>query len=352
NNKIVALLCSELLERTQTVFVMPQQCRLMVALCVIVTVPPAAIEHFLWMSLLHSVMLGSLALLDKWVPLVHLAKGHLDPLDHKDYLVTQGEKGFPGPPGLDMPGPQGEKGAPGFPGLPGSIGLTGPPGLTGRDGLPGSQGNDCHNGSKGEMGLMGTPGVPGLPGSSGDPGLPGFKGGVGDPGQKGERGDQGNPGTSGLKGEKGDQGVPGQSGYMGPPGQKGTVGEMGIPGPVGPKGTKGDSGIPGHPGFSGQEGDKGEQGVPGEPGIGVPGHPGEKVNALGITEASFRKQIICVTAIVIRSKQSILMVQRASRDSLDPVETKGRRVTWECQVNRVCRDTRETKAALDFLVRI
>lgn len=58
---------------------------------------------------------------------------------------VKGEKGYPGPPGLDMPGPQGEKGAPGFPGPPGGKGLPGPPGLPGRDGLIGNQGEDEKN---------------------------------------------------------------------------------------------------------------------------------------------------------------------------------------------------------------
>lgn len=53
----------------------------------------------------------------------------------------KGEKGYPGPPGLDMPGPQGEKGSSGFPGLPGAKGQSGPPGLPGRDGGIGGPGN-------------------------------------------------------------------------------------------------------------------------------------------------------------------------------------------------------------------
>lgn len=52
----------------------------------------------------------------------------------------KGEKGYPGPPGLDMPGPQGEKGSSGFPGLQGAKGQSGPPGLPGRDGGIGSPG--------------------------------------------------------------------------------------------------------------------------------------------------------------------------------------------------------------------
>lgn len=89
---------------------------------------------------------------------------------------------------------------------------------------------------------------------------------------------------------------------MGPPGQKGSLGEMGLPGlftqlahtcwkllrlnywywstfvgSMGPKGTKGDFGTPGHPGFRGTDGEKGEKGLAGEPGIGIPGPPGQRV---------------------------------------------------------------------------
>lgn len=52
----------------------------------------------------------------------------------------KGEKGYPGAPGLDMPGPQGEKGSSGFPGQPGVKGQAGPPGLPGRDGEIGNPG--------------------------------------------------------------------------------------------------------------------------------------------------------------------------------------------------------------------
>lgn len=48
-------------------------------------------------------------------------------------------------------------------------------------------------------------------------------------------------------------------------------------GPAGPKGSKGDIGTPGHPGFRGTDGHKGDRGLAGEPGIGIPGPPGEKV---------------------------------------------------------------------------
>ena len=52
-----------------------------------------------------------------------------------------GEKGDPGPPGFDVPGPPGERGSPGIPGAPGPLGppgLPGPPGKVGASGLPGN----------------------------------------------------------------------------------------------------------------------------------------------------------------------------------------------------------------------
>lgn len=52
----------------------------------------------------------------------------------------KGERGYPGSPGLDMPGPQGEKGSSGQPGRPGVKGQSGPPGLPGRDGGIGNPG--------------------------------------------------------------------------------------------------------------------------------------------------------------------------------------------------------------------
>lgn len=48
-------------------------------------------------------------------------------------------------------------------------------------------------------------------------------------------------------------------------------------GALGPKGSKGDFGTPGHPGFRGTDGQKGDKGAAGDPGLGIPGHPGEKV---------------------------------------------------------------------------
>ena len=53
---------------------------------------------------------------------------------------VKGDKGYPGPTGLDMPGPQGEKGNPGYQGLPGSKGLPRRTGPSGRDGFVGQQG--------------------------------------------------------------------------------------------------------------------------------------------------------------------------------------------------------------------
>lgn len=51
-----------------------------------------------------------------------------------------GEKGDPGPPGFDVPGPPGDRGTPGYPGPPGLPGPQGSPGPPGRDGIPGFPG--------------------------------------------------------------------------------------------------------------------------------------------------------------------------------------------------------------------
>lgn len=53
---------------------------------------------------------------------------------------SNGPKGDPGPPGLDIPGVPGDRGTPGFPGSPGPAGIPGPPGGPGRDGVPGGPG--------------------------------------------------------------------------------------------------------------------------------------------------------------------------------------------------------------------
>lgn len=55
----------------------------------------------------------------------------------------QGDKGDTGPPGFEIPGPQGERGNPGYPGERGFSGPPGPPGFQGRDGVPGAKGEKC-----------------------------------------------------------------------------------------------------------------------------------------------------------------------------------------------------------------
>uniref|UniRef100_A0A665WBH0 Collagen alpha-1(XXVIII) chain n=1 Tax=Echeneis naucrates TaxID=173247 RepID=A0A665WBH0_ECHNA len=121
---------------------------------------------------------------------------------------------------LFLKGIEGPRGPPGGRGPPGE----GFPGPKGDQGLPGEIG------APGERGA-GEPGAKGEPGSSGMAGLPGLPGEDGAPGQKGEpgapgiRGPEGAPGI-GTQGEKGDQGQRGIRGLTGPPG---------IAGPSGPK---------------------------------------------------------------------------------------------------------------------
>uniref|UniRef100_A0A8C5NH49 Collagen alpha-1(XXVIII) chain n=1 Tax=Gouania willdenowi TaxID=441366 RepID=A0A8C5NH49_GOUWI len=200
-----------------------------------------------------------------------------------------GERGLPGPPGIQgetgigLPGPKGDVGFQGQAGPPGppGIGEAGPPvrtkpvetphtlintslhlqGMEGPRGPPGSRGQpgEGMSGSKGDQGLpgevgspgergAGEPGSKGEPGSAGTPGVPGLPGEDGAPGQKGEpgtigiRGPEGSPGI-GSQGEKGDQGQRGIRGLTGPPG---------IAGPSGPKGEPGSQGRFGSPGPPGR----------------------------------------------------------------------------------------------------
>ncbi|XP_016095940.1 collagen alpha-1(XXVIII) chain-like, partial [Sinocyclocheilus grahami] len=244
-----------------------------------------------------------------------------------DKIVKEiGERGFPGPPGIQgetgfgLPGPkgdvgfQGRMGPPGPPGLgePGQPGPQGPQGLPGEkgptgEGLPGPKGERGLEGLKGPRGPVGL----GIKGDKGDIGPPGLQGPVGFPGagiqgEKGIEGPRGPPGSRGPLGEgypgpKGDQGLPGEIGApgergAGEPGAKGRPGlpglpgrtitgpkgDFGPPGPSGPvgetgyglPGPKGDRGDPGPPGLSGPKGD-GYTGPSGPPGLpGLPGEPG------------------------------------------------------------------------------
>uniref|UniRef100_A0A672M865 Collagen alpha-1(XXVIII) chain n=1 Tax=Sinocyclocheilus grahami TaxID=75366 RepID=A0A672M865_SINGR len=178
----------------------------------------------------------------------------IDLLVHKP---ISGERGFPGPPGI-----QGETGF----------------------GLPGPKGDV---GFQGRMGPPGPPGLgePGQPGPQGPQGLPGEKGPTGEglPGPKGERGLEGLKGPRGpvglgIKGDKGDIGPPGLQGPVGFPGA-GIQGEKGIEGPRGPPGSRGPLGE-GYPGPKGDQGLPGEIGAPGERGA---GEPGAKVSHLHFT---------------------------------------------------------------------
>uniref|UniRef100_A0A8C8A371 Collagen, type XXVIII, alpha 2b n=1 Tax=Oryzias sinensis TaxID=183150 RepID=A0A8C8A371_9TELE len=237
-------------------------------------------------------------------------------------LPLCGERGLPGPSGIQgetgigLPGPKGDVGFQGQPGPPGppGIGESGPPvswrehlflpsqgerGLEGPRGPRGQPGagikgdkveyreaiNEGDQGLPGEVGAQGErgagePGAKGEPGSPGMSGLPGLPGEDGAPGQKGEpgaigiRGPEGSPGI-GTQGEKGDQGQRGIRGLSGPPG---------IAGPSGPKGepgAQGRLGLPGPPGrfITGPKGDVGPSGPPGpigETGYGLPGPKGEQ----------------------------------------------------------------------------
>ncbi|KAK2856763.1 hypothetical protein Q5P01_005498 [Channa striata] len=150
-------------------------------------------------------------------------------------MGTKGERGLPGPPGIQgetgigLPGPKGDVGFQGQPGPPGPMGI-------GEIGPPGPQGPQ---GVQGERGLIGE----GLPGPKGERGF------------EGPRGPRGQPGV-GIKGDKGDQGLPGE---IGAPGERGA----GDPGSKGEPGSPGISGLPGLPGEDGAPGQKGEPGAAG-----------------------------------------------------------------------------------------
>uniref|UniRef100_A0A667XQA4 Collagen alpha-1(XXVIII) chain n=1 Tax=Myripristis murdjan TaxID=586833 RepID=A0A667XQA4_9TELE len=210
---------------------------------------------------------------------------------------NDGERGLPGPPGIQgetgigLPGPkvhfptplitsdQGEKGPIGE-GLPGpKVSVFYVSGLTVFLGkiihpsrLKGMEGPRGPPGSRGPVGE-------GLPGPKGDQGLPGEVGatgerGAGEPGPKGEPGASGLGGLPGLPGE---DGAPGQKGEPGAPGLRGPEGAPGIgnQGEKGDQGQRGIRGLTGPPGIAGPSGAKGEPGSPGR--LGLPGLPGRGI---------------------------------------------------------------------------
>ncbi|KAG8517044.1 Collagen alpha-1(IV) chain [Galemys pyrenaicus] len=140
-----------------------------------------------------------------------------------------GQDGPPGPPGIPgCNGTKGERGPLGPPGLPGFTGTPGPPGLPGMKGDPGEiLGHVPGTLLKGERGFPGPPGVqgsPGLPGLQGPVGPPGY---LGPPGEQGIGGPPGVPGQAHAKpkGEfatKGEKGLTGDPGYAGLPGRDGS----------------------------------------------------------------------------------------------------------------------------------
>lgn len=130
--------------------------------------------------------------------------------------------------GAIIPGP------PGAAGSAGPVGAAGPPGL----GVPGMDGDE------GPMGMP-IPGAVGPPGSAGATGATGPQGPIG----FGLDGDEGQEGFTipGAPGPTGPPGALGPQGSVGIPGSEGDEGPMGlpIPGPIGPTGPTGATGPPG-----------------------------------------------------------------------------------------------------------
>uniref|UniRef100_A0A3Q4ICY3 Collagen alpha-1(XXVIII) chain n=1 Tax=Neolamprologus brichardi TaxID=32507 RepID=A0A3Q4ICY3_NEOBR len=256
-------------------------------------------------------------------------------------LCAFGERGLPGPPGI-----QGEQGI-GLPGPkvksatlffwkmklqrhnnppdshPGERGLEGPRGPRGQLGAgikgdkvefkealtkaPAEKPSHSHEekgieGPRGPPGSRGPPGE-GMPGPKGDQGFPGEIGapgerGAGDPGAKGEPGSSGMPGLPGLPGEDGAPGQKGEPGAIGLRGPDGAPG-IGIQGEKGDQGQRGIRGLTGPPGIAGPSGPKGEPGAQGR--LGLPGPPGRFITGPKVTDSVLLShqcktaEILCLT---------------------------------------------------------
>uniref|UniRef100_A0A673J7M3 Collagen alpha-1(XXVIII) chain n=1 Tax=Sinocyclocheilus rhinocerous TaxID=307959 RepID=A0A673J7M3_9TELE len=276
-------------------------------------------------------------------------------------IVSSGERGFPGPPGIQgetgfgLPGPkgdvgfQGRMGPPGPPGLgePGQPGPQGPQGLPGEkgppgEGLPGPKVNlSLHIGDIGPPGLQGPVGLPGAgiqgeKGVEGPRGPPGSRGPLGE-GYSGPKGDQGLPGEIGAPGERG-AGEPGakvshlhftlnEKGLPGPPGPPGEglqgppvchqtqthvndIGDQGSQGMSGPRGPPGE-GMPGSKGDRGGQGERGMKAVKGD--MGDPGIPGQTVSKL---TSSLRVSACCGVKCKERPMELVFVID--SSESVGP----------------------------------